>query len=64
MRLESVSLRKAWDQGMGPAPEKFLMCGVDVYPTLSSLALMMSHRAQDLLKGLSKGGSSTRQNSP
>ena len=36
-------------QGLGPLPEKFLMHGVDVHPSLSSLLLLMSHWTQDCL---------------
>ena len=39
-------------QGLSPLPEKFLMHGVDLHPSLSYLPLLMSHRTQDYLCGL------------
>ena len=36
-------------QDLRPLPEKFLMHGVDVHPSLSSLPLLASHRTQDYL---------------
>ena len=36
-------------QGLRPIPEKFLMHGVDVHPSLPSLPLLMSHLTQDYL---------------
>ena len=47
---------QAWGQGLRLMPEKFLMHGADVHPSLSSLPLLMSHLAQDYLWRLGKRG--------
>ena len=47
---------QALGQGLRPIPEKFLMHGVDVCPSLSSLPLLMSYVVQDYLLGLDRRG--------
>ena len=47
---------QAWGQDLRPVPEKFLMHGVDVYLSLSSLPLLMSYLAQDYVWGLGRRG--------
>ena len=51
---QSSGLGPALSQGLRPVPEKFLRHGVDVYPSLSSLPLLMSLLAQDYLWGLGR----------
>ena len=51
MQLESSPVRRR-ESG----PEKFLVHGVDVHPSLSSLLLLMSYRTQDYLWGRTGGG--------
>ena len=43
-------------QGMRPVPEKFLMDGVDVHPSLSRLPLLTPHLPQDYFWGLGRRG--------
>ena len=52
----SPGLYPGLGQGLRPIPEKFLMHGIDVHPSLSSLPLLMSHLAQDYLWGLGRRG--------
>ena len=47
--LEPRPLRRRMGQDLRPLPEKFLMHGVDVHPSLSSLPLLASHRTEDYL---------------
>ena len=53
---QSPGLSPGLSQGLRPIPEKFLMHGIDVYPSLSSLPLLMSFLAQDCLWGLGRRG--------
>ena len=53
---QSPGLCPSLSQGYKPIPEKFLMHGVDVYPSLSSLPVLMSHLTQDYLWGLGRKG--------
>ena len=48
----SLGLSGGMSQVLRPLPEKFLLHGVDVHPSLSSLPLLMSYRTQDYLWGL------------
>ena len=41
LELQKAIGAQAWGQSLRPIPEKFLMHGVDVYPSLSSLSLLM-----------------------
>ena len=53
---QSPGLSPGLSQGLRPVPEKFLMHGVNVYPSLSSLPLLTSFLAQDYLWGLGRRG--------
>ena len=52
----SPGLSPGLSQGLRPIPEKFLMHGVDVYPSLSSLPLLTSLLTQDYLWRLGRRG--------
>ena len=52
----SPGLSPGLGQGLRPVHEKFLMHGVDVYLSLSSLPVLTSHLAQDYLWELSRRG--------
>ena len=53
---QSPGLGPGLSQALRSVPEKFLMHGVDVYPSLSSLPLLTSYLAQDYLWGLGRRG--------
>ena len=53
---QSLGLSPGLSQGLRPLPKKFLIHGVDMYPSLSSLPLLMSLLAQDYLWGLGRRG--------
>ena len=43
-------------QGLRPVPEKFLIYGVEVHPSLSSLPLLTSHLTHAIYRGWAGGG--------
>ena len=61
----SPGLSRGMSQGLRLIPEKFLMPGVDVHLSLSSLPLLTSYMTQDYLWGQDRRGSTfTKQYNP